>query len=70
MNAAAYDAQQARSCSPEAETMLHLRTRRVELLLNRAVADDPAGHRWTFSEAIANVDPAQRGGELTSARPI
>jgi uncharacterized glyoxalase superfamily protein PhnB len=25
---------------------------------------DPAGHRWTFSETIANVDPADWGGEL------
>jgi uncharacterized glyoxalase superfamily protein PhnB len=27
---------------------------------------DPAGHRWTFSETIANVDPAEWGGELAS----
>jgi uncharacterized glyoxalase superfamily protein PhnB len=27
---------------------------------------DPAGHRWTFSETIANVDPADWGGELAS----
>ena len=25
---------------------------------------DLAGHRWTFSETIANVDPAEWGGEL------
>jgi uncharacterized glyoxalase superfamily protein PhnB len=31
---------------------------------------DPAGHRWTFSETIANVDPAEWGGELASGRPI
>jgi len=27
---------------------------------------DPAGHRWTFSETIANVDPAEWGGELAA----
>jgi uncharacterized glyoxalase superfamily protein PhnB len=27
---------------------------------------DPAGHCWTFSETIANVDPADWGGELSS----
>jgi uncharacterized glyoxalase superfamily protein PhnB len=27
---------------------------------------DPAGHRWTFSETIANVDPTDWGGELAS----
>jgi uncharacterized glyoxalase superfamily protein PhnB len=27
---------------------------------------DPAGHRWTFSETIANVDPVDWGGELAS----
>ena len=27
---------------------------------------DPAGHSWTFSETIANVDPADWGGELAS----
>jgi uncharacterized glyoxalase superfamily protein PhnB len=27
-------------------------------------AEDPAGHRWTFSETIADVDPADWGGEL------
>jgi len=27
---------------------------------------DPAGHRWTFSETIASVDPADWGGELAS----
>jgi uncharacterized glyoxalase superfamily protein PhnB len=31
---------------------------------------DPAGHRWTFSETIANVDPADWGGELASGRRI
>jgi len=31
---------------------------------------DPAGHRWTFSETIANVDPADWGGERVSNRPI
>jgi uncharacterized glyoxalase superfamily protein PhnB len=31
---------------------------------------DPAGHRWTFSEAIANVDPAEWGGELASGWQI
>ena len=28
------------------------------------VAVDLAGHRWTFSETLADVDPADWGGEL------
>ena len=28
---------------------------------------DPAGHSWTFSETIANVAPADWGGELVSS---
>jgi uncharacterized glyoxalase superfamily protein PhnB len=27
-------------------------------------AADLAGHRWTFSETLADVDPASWGGEL------
>jgi uncharacterized glyoxalase superfamily protein PhnB len=27
---------------------------------------DPAGHSWTFSETMRNVDPAEWGGELAS----
>jgi uncharacterized glyoxalase superfamily protein PhnB len=27
-------------------------------------AEDPFGHRWTFSETVADVDPAEWGGEL------
>jgi uncharacterized glyoxalase superfamily protein PhnB len=27
-------------------------------------AEDPAGHRWTFSETLADVAPADWGGEL------
>jgi len=27
-------------------------------------AVDPGGHRWDFSESIADVDPASWGGEL------
>jgi uncharacterized glyoxalase superfamily protein PhnB len=27
-------------------------------------AADPAGHQWTFSETLADVDPASWGGEL------
>jgi uncharacterized glyoxalase superfamily protein PhnB len=27
-------------------------------------AEDPGGHRWTFSESIADVDPADWGGTL------
>jgi uncharacterized glyoxalase superfamily protein PhnB len=27
-------------------------------------AEDPAGHRWTFSQTIADVDPAEWGGTL------
>ena len=27
-------------------------------------AQDPGGHRWTFSQSIADVDPASWGGEL------
>jgi uncharacterized glyoxalase superfamily protein PhnB len=28
-------------------------------------AEDLAGHRWTFSQSIADIDPAGWGGELT-----
>lgn len=27
-------------------------------------AQDPAGHSWTFTESVADVDPAEWGGEL------
>jgi uncharacterized glyoxalase superfamily protein PhnB len=27
-------------------------------------AEDPVGRRWTFSQSIANVDPASWGGEV------
>lgn len=27
-------------------------------------AEDPGGHRWTFTESIADVDPAEWGGTL------
>lgn len=27
-------------------------------------AEDPAGHRWTFSETLADSDPAEWGGTL------
>ena len=27
-------------------------------------AEDPGGHRWTFSQSIADVDPAAWGGRL------
>jgi uncharacterized glyoxalase superfamily protein PhnB len=27
-------------------------------------AEDPVGHRWTFSETLEDVDPASWGGEL------
>jgi uncharacterized glyoxalase superfamily protein PhnB len=27
-------------------------------------AEDPAGHRWTFSETLDDVDPAEWGGTL------
>ena len=30
------------------------------------VAEDLAGHRWTFSETLADVDPKDWGGELLS----
>lgn len=30
---------------------------------------DPAGHVWTFSQSIADVDPAEWGGELVNATP-
>jgi uncharacterized glyoxalase superfamily protein PhnB len=29
-------------------------------------AEDPGGHRWTFSQSIADVDPAEWGGVLVS----
>ena len=29
-------------------------------------AEDPAGHRWTFSETLADVDPGDWGGILVS----
>lgn len=30
------------------------------------VAEDPAGHRWLFSQTLDDVDPADWGGELVS----
>ena len=30
-------------------------------------AEDPGGHLWTFSESVADVDPAAWGGELVDA---
>lgn len=30
-------------------------------------AEDPGGHRWTFSQSIADVDPASWGGVLVVA---
>ena len=30
-------------------------------------AEDPAGHRWTFSETLEDVDPADWGGTLVGA---
>jgi uncharacterized glyoxalase superfamily protein PhnB len=30
---------------------------------------DPAGHSWTFSETVRNVDPTEWGGQLVSSRP-
>lgn len=30
-------------------------------------AEDPAGHRWTFSETLADVAPEEWGGETRSA---
>ena len=30
------------------------------------LAEDFAGHQWTFSETLEDVDPATWGGELTS----
>ena len=27
-------------------------------------AEDPGGHRWTFSQSVADVDPADWGGTL------
>jgi uncharacterized glyoxalase superfamily protein PhnB len=32
-------------------------------------AEDPGGHRWTFSESIADVDPADWGGTLIDDAP-
>lgn len=29
--------------------------------------DDPAGHRWTFSETLADVDPGDWGGEVPTS---
>ena len=31
-------------------------------------AEDPGGHRWTFSQLVADVDPAERGGTLLDVR--
>jgi hypothetical protein len=28
---------------------------------------DPGGHRWTFSQSVADVDPAEWGGLLVTA---
>jgi uncharacterized glyoxalase superfamily protein PhnB len=32
-------------------------------------AEDLAGHRWTFSQTLADVDPADWGGELAVPGP-
>lgn len=32
-------------------------------------ARDPAGHRWTFSQTIADVDPADWGGTMEQVPP-
>ena len=32
--------------------------------------EDPGGHRWTFSESIADVDPADWGGTLVERGAI
>lgn len=29
-------------------------------------AADPGGHRWTFSQSVADVDPADWGGEVVA----
>ncbi len=29
-------------------------------------AEDPAGHQWSFSETLADVDPAEWGGTLSA----
>ena len=31
-------------------------------------ATDPAGHHWTFSQSIADMDPADWGGQLVSGQ--
>jgi uncharacterized glyoxalase superfamily protein PhnB len=31
-------------------------------------AEDPAGHRWTFSQSVADVDPADWGGTLVDPK--
>ena len=31
-------------------------------------AEDPAGHRWTFSETLEDADPADWGGKLVQPR--
>jgi uncharacterized glyoxalase superfamily protein PhnB/ketosteroid isomerase-like protein len=31
------------------------------------VAEDPAGHRWTFTQSVADADPTAWGGELLPA---
>ena len=30
-------------------------------------AEDPGGYRWTFSQSIADVDPADWGGTLVQS---
>ena len=32
----------------------------------RHSAEDPFGHRWTFTESIADVNPAEWGGMLVA----
>jgi uncharacterized glyoxalase superfamily protein PhnB len=31
-------------------------------------AEDPAGHQWTFSETLEDVDPGDWGGELVAPK--
>jgi uncharacterized glyoxalase superfamily protein PhnB len=33
----------------------------------QAIVEDPWGHRWMLSQSIADVDPAEWGGELAAA---
>lgn len=44
--------------------MMSNRSMPPTVFIRQYAATDPAGHRWSFSQSIADVDPSAWGGEL------